>query len=398
MNILVINGSADLYGANRILAQVLEILSKEHRIVLLLPEEGLLTGYLEEQQVKAEIIYVAHLPNISRGMSSVPGLLQTGTRFVSCFFKLRKIIKQYHCDFAYVNTLSCFLNLKLLNWLRIPALLHVHELLIQPERITAMINRSAVKWADHIICVSAPVLENLQRHLPEAQGSRKMIAILNGIKDLSTAPADSPPAEKTVISLVGRIKPEKGIWFFLEAIDRLPPVVADQAVFRIIGGPAPGGENYIDELRCSITGSRYSDKITYIPFTKEVQLLQQSSDILVVPSLMKDPFPTTILESLSAGKPVIATNTGGSVQSVVHGETGFLVDAYDVAFFAHYLELLITNEALRSQMGYNARRYYEAHFTMEIFSREFLDYFNGIKDKRQPQGLPFKDLMKYSYD
>jgi glycosyltransferase involved in cell wall biosynthesis len=380
MNILVINATTDLYGANRILAQVMEILGEKNKLILVVPQEGPLCEHLRARNVNVEFVFEQELPHIGRDMSTIPGMLRTLRKFSKSYFTLKKIIKQHNCTLAYVNTLSCVMNLRLLKWIGIKTVAHVHEILEQPKLFTDIINKSALNWADHIICVSAPVYENLLLHAPDQKRKNKLTTILNGIGDAfkETAYVEKPAAEKLTVCLIGRIKPEKGIWFFLDAIDQLSPEIAAKAVFQIVGGPAPGGDHHIVKLNESIAANKFGSSITYIPFTIDVKGLQAASDIQVVPSLMRDPFPTTILEGLSAGKPVIATNTGGAIQSVVHGETGFLINADDVAAFKQYLELLITDDTLRKKMGHNARQYFEQHFTLEIFRRNILHYLETV--------------------
>ena len=71
-------------------------------------------------------------------------------------------------------------------------------------------------------------------------------------------------------------------------------------------------------------------------------------------------------------KPVIATNTGGAVQSVEDNVTGFLISPLDTKKFAEYLQALIESETLRNTMGKSARQFYLNNFTLEIFNDNFL--------------------------
>ncbi|WP_217607426.1 glycosyltransferase, partial [Chitinophaga sp. GbtcB8] len=72
------------------------------------------------------------------------------------------------------------------------------------------------------------------------------------------------------------------------------------------------------------------------------------------------------------------TNTGGAVQSVVHGKTGYLINADVIPDFVKYLTLLIEDRDLRSALGTEARHQYLARFTMDVFKETFLGTFNSL--------------------
>ena len=99
----------------------------------------------------------------------------------------------------------------------------------------------------------------------------------------------------------------------------------------------------------------------------------------MVPSLLRDSFPTTVLEGLSAGKPVIATNTGGAVQSVDDNITGFLINPSDTNRFAEKMNILIADEALRVQMGKAARSAFLKRFTLNSFRENLLKEIDAFE-------------------
>ncbi|HEY6978988.1 MAG TPA: glycosyltransferase family 4 protein [Chitinophagaceae bacterium] len=205
------------------------------------------------------------------------------------------------------------------------------------------------------------------------KGEKKVVTVLNGISD-KYRPLNAKQDENSskTITLIGRIKPEKGIWFFLDAISLLPQEYIKKSRFIIIGGSAPGGEHFLEKLESDIKKHSARDYIKYYSFIPDISNSLNESDIIVVPSLMRDPFPTTILEGLSAAKPVIATNNGGAIQSIKDTETGFLIEPLDKVKFADRLKQLIGCDPLRKQMGEKARQEYLKRFTLEIFETNFI--------------------------
>lgn len=76
-------------------------------------------------------------------------------------------------------------------------------------------------------------------------------------------------------------------------------------------------------------------------------------------------FPRSILEAMRAGLPVVATDVGGCRESVVDGETGFLVPKEDPVQLRDRLRILMDSPELRVQMGQKGRKRFEENYTFE---------------------------------
>ncbi|MEO8606890.1 MAG: glycosyltransferase family 4 protein [Chloroflexota bacterium] len=88
------------------------------------------------------------------------------------------------------------------------------------------------------------------------------------------------------------------------------------------------------------------------------------ADVVTVPSICLDCFPTINLEAMAAGKAVVATCYGGSPESVVNGETGYIVNPFDSAALAGSLERLLRDDELRATMGTAGQQRIAEHFTL----------------------------------
>jgi glycosyltransferase involved in cell wall biosynthesis len=88
------------------------------------------------------------------------------------------------------------------------------------------------------------------------------------------------------------------------------------------------------------------------------------ADVVTVPSICLDCFPTINLEAMAAGKPVVATCYGGSPEAVVDGETGYIVNPFDSGALAGSLERLLRDDGLRAKMGAAGQRRIAEHFTL----------------------------------
>jgi glycosyltransferase involved in cell wall biosynthesis len=97
----------------------------------------------------------------------------------------------------------------------------------------------------------------------------------------------------------------------------------------------------------------------------EVVELYTEADVVVVPSIWKEPFPRVILEAMAAGRPVVATRSGGIPELVEDGATGILVAPRDKLELSQALVRLLEDPGLRKRMGEAGRQRLERFFTRE---------------------------------
>ena len=81
---------------------------------------------------------------------------------------------------------------------------------------------------------------------------------------------------------------------------------------------------------------------------------------------------------MSLGKPVIVSNTGGPVETVVHKETGFLVAPYAASEFAKTIAWVLTNPNAAKAMGSRCVTQFDENFTTEKFHSKFVHHFNSL--------------------
>jgi len=85
-----------------------------------------------------------------------------------------------------------------------------------------------------------------------------------------------------------------------------------------------------------------------------------------------------IMESMAAGKAVVATRVGGIPEVVAHGETGLLVPPADVPALANALDDLLANHWMRARMGQAGRRAVEQRFNTHAAVRRMLEVYERL--------------------
>jgi glycosyltransferase involved in cell wall biosynthesis len=109
-----------------------------------------------------------------------------------------------------------------------------------------------------------------------------------------------------------------------------------------------------------------SEKVTFHGLVRQrPQLIERyyAGDIFVLPSICNDSFGIPVVEAMAAGSPVIASRSGGVVETVKDRETGFIVEKNDAQQLAEIFLKLLEDDALREAMGRAGRERALTNFT-----------------------------------
>jgi glycosyltransferase involved in cell wall biosynthesis len=103
-----------------------------------------------------------------------------------------------------------------------------------------------------------------------------------------------------------------------------------------------------------------------------------NADIFVFPPREPEGHPWSIVEAMAASLPIISTNKGAIIESVINEKNGFIVEPANPTSIAEKLKLLIENPELRIQMGQEGYRLYLENFTEEKMVEKYKGVFNKI--------------------
>jgi glycosyltransferase involved in cell wall biosynthesis len=237
------------------------------------------------------------------------------------------------------------------------------------RRLYGWVERLAGPMADQIITVCdydrALALE--KRIAPP----HKIVRIHNGVRDPlgPGAMAPQPEPRSVQILMLGRFAAQKDHPILLHALAglRAEPWRLDLA------GSGP------DQARVEALAAELglACRIRFLGHRDEVGRLLRESDMLALISRWEG-LPYSILEAMSCGLPVIASDVGGVSEAVIHGETGILVPRGDVDMLRSALAELINDPQRRHRLGIAARRRYETAFRLERMLSETLALYQGV--------------------
>jgi glycosyltransferase involved in cell wall biosynthesis len=192
--------------------------------------------------------------------------------------------------------------------------------------------------------------------------------------EICVGPADP------VVTIVAALRPEKNHELFLDAAAHVVKRVPN-AKFLVIGdGPRREPlEHYAADL--GITSS-----VRFLGTRDDIPRLLSTSDVFALTS-HNEAKPISILEAMSAGKPVVATNVGSIKEAVVDGETGYLVRPGDANAFARRLVELIEDPIRARQMGDLARNAVVENWSIEAMVHRYERLIAMIYCEKHPDQL-----------
>ena len=342
--------------------------------------EGLLGQALTETGIRHQTMDVAVLRRrymSATGMASFLRRLSTGTG------RLQQCIKQENIALVHSNTSAVWGGALAARRSHIPHLWHVHEIVTRPTVVKKAMVQMISSYSDHVVAISHAVAKHLLAEQPRLE---QRLSVIYDAVDTERFRPDIDAEElrsgwqldenDILAGVVGRISAWKGQELFLKAFAKALPTAS--GLKAVIVGEAPAGEDWrIEELKHLSQELGIEKHVIWAGYRKDAPQVMAALDILVLPSTQPEPFGMVVLEAMSTAKPVIATAHGGPLETIIDGETGFLVSPTDPSDMARSLQILANNTHLRYHLGMTARQRVAQNFTYD----QHVDAFGELYEK-----------------
>ena len=172
--------------------------------------------------------------------------------------------------------------------------------------------------------------------------------------------------EKKIILMPGRLTSWKGQELFIEAINLVKIELGFEAFHAVILGNFQGRDLYKKKLIRLTEQYRLTNQIKFIDHCKDMALAYKVSDVVVSASIEPEAFGRVAVESQSMEKIIIASNIGGSNETIVDEKTGFLFDSGDaVSLSKKIIRVINMDETLNKQIGKEGRKNVIKKFNVE---------------------------------
>ncbi|MCY3723495.1 MAG: glycosyltransferase family 4 protein [Candidatus Poribacteria bacterium] len=365
-NILYLDSGSGIGGGQRSLLLLLNLLDKDR----FTPYVGCLGGSrfaAEVEKMEASVVPLS-LPAAHNKTDKVQrftlGDLLDDFRQLGVILQLHQTVKRYAIDLIHANSLSVALLGGIVARInRIPIVMHKRY-----ATSYGILDRICERLLHRVILVSEATRWNFA---PTA----KQTLIYNGVnleafqasaEEVETLRSELfPNASDTsiVTGVVTRITPEKGIHFLVRAIAELKGRIDTKLL--IVGGPYFQKDiDYMNELKQEVVDLGVEDSVIFTGFLSDTRVVTSLLDVMLVPSIIPEACPRTIIEAMAVGTPVISTPLGGS-KELVTPETGILVPPEDASAIADAIATLATDQKRLRAMGEASRNRAEQLFNSE---------------------------------
>ncbi|RKU27613.1 hypothetical protein C6499_11415 [Candidatus Poribacteria bacterium] len=356
-NILYLDSGSGIGGGQRSLLLLLDLLDKAR----FRPFVGCLgdSSFAAEVEKTAARVIPLSLPAAHNKTDKVKRFtlrdLLEDFRQLRVIVELHRAVKRHAIDLIHANSLSVALLGGIVARInRIPILMHKRY-----ATSYGVLDRFCEKLLHRVILVSeatrwdfAPVEKQTLIYngvnLGAFQASPEEIETLR-----TELFSDDEPDPAVLVGVVTRITPEKGIHVLVSAIRELKGKA--NVKLLIVGGPYFEKDvAYMDTLKQEVADLGIEDSVIFTGFLSDTRIVTSLLDIVLVPSIIPEACPRTIIEAMAVGKPVIATPLGGS-KELVTPETGILVPPEDALAVADAITTLAADQERLTAMGDAAR-------------------------------------------
>ncbi len=172
--------------------------------------------------------------------------------------------------------------------------------------------------------------------------------------------------DRKIILMPGRLTSWKGQELFLEAVNLVNIELGYEAFYVVVLGNDQGRNLYKKKLIRMVEQHRMSKQVKFIDHCKDMALAYKVSDIIVSASIEPEAFGRVAVEAQSMKKLIIASNIGGSNETIIDEKTGLLFESGDAKSLSHKLiKGLTMDETSLKIMGNEGRKNIMKKFNVE---------------------------------
>ena len=282
--------------------------------------------------------------------------------FIACFFTRRKFVTTYHGTYNFSNAFKKFYN----------------SIMLKSELIIAGSNFIF----DHIN-------QNYKNYL---MGKKKLLVIFRGInleyfnsrnisekKKIDLIKAWRIEENKFVILLPGRLTKWKGQENFVESLNVLVEDHQQYDFQAIILGSDQGRNVYSKKIKNLVERYNLNNKIKFVEHYSEMPIAYSVANLVISSSIEPEAFGRVAVEAQAMQKVIVASNIGGSKETVINGKSGFLYKADDPRDLAKAINnvMELDKEALYS-IGNEGRKNVSKKFNVENMCQTTLREYNKL--------------------
>jgi glycosyltransferase involved in cell wall biosynthesis len=385
-NILVVHNNNDFYGAEKVLLELLSRLDRSRFVpIVVLPTDTRHINRLspELQKLNIECCFIP-LGVLRRKYFKLRKLPRFSVEVLAGVRQLVRLIRKRNIALVHTNTNTILASPVAARLTGVPHVWSIHELMVEPATVRNALHYMIPRLSTRVVTVSQAVRDHMLKDATKfadrftfVRGAIDVEPFLNAAGRARVRAEWGVKDDEVLIGMVGRVTRWKGQSIFVQAAkliaERYP-----QVKFAAVGGVFDTEKFYMDRFRAEAQESGLENKLTINDFRADMPDVFAAFDIFVLPSILPEPFGLVVIEAMASAKPVVATAPGGPSETVVNGETGFLVPPSDASAIARALEELLADPQKRASMGESGRFRAREVFALPRYVTEFEELYESV--------------------
>jgi len=380
MRVCFVSHTAARNGAELAL---LELLQGLHRLgvqcLVFVPKKGPLLEELDRLNIEWRLVSYPWWWKL-RG-KSLPRRVFRTLHGAAAAVRIAIVLRRWHCDVVLTNTVAVAAG-AVAAWLaRKPHVWHLHESAYRDTRITFDLgNRLSASLIEGLSACIVPVSNAVASDYSRYIKRDRMRVIYQSVTlraEIEEAPDRNLGSTRFLCCMVGSIQPLKGQDEAIKALSELVRRGVD-AHLLIVGD---GNRSFTASLNEQVRDYGLERRVTFTGYVKEPMRFMRIADVTLLCSAW-EAFGRVIVETMLAGKPVIATaNSGGTAELIEEGKTGLLYERGNYIELADKIQYLYENPEVRSKLGQAGYTWVVGRFTQERYASEMLDLLTEVRAK-----------------
>ena len=359
-HVLLLITKADIGGAQVHVLNLIKYLEGRVRFTVGCGERDFLTKKLEDLGIEIVI-----LGDLQRSISP--------WRDIRCVLRLRRVLKNITPDMIHLHSSKAGIVGRLAAFgFKIPTLFTAHgwaftEGANWKQRCYGLLAEwMMARLSDGIISVSQYDYDLALRY--GVRSSKGNWMVHNGVAELQQDKDTAFDKETLTVLNIGRIGQQKNQKLLLQAAAQ----ISREFLLIIVGTGALKNalQQYAKQLKIE-------HKVSFVENTQDIEPWFRQANIFVLSSNYEG-LPLTVLEAMSMGLPVVATDVGGVSEAITHNKNGFLITRGDSKDLANKITQLIDSAELRKQFGLEGRKKYVKCFKLDQMCEDTYSIYERI--------------------
>lgn len=312
--------------------------------------------------------------------------------------KIRKIIEENKVDIVHIRSrspmISGYFACKKLNNVKLVSTVHGPyslKLKNKTSKLKKLYNSFMIK-SDKIIAVSNFIKDYIIKNYRDLDQNieQKITVISRGVdlknfdpdkillaRSINLAKQWGIPEDKNIILFPARITSWKGHEFLIEALRK----VKSDFICLFVGSDH-GHENFRKKIEEKIVNDNLEGKIKLVGTQKDMALAYSIANLVISASTKPEAFGRVAIEAQAMKKLIIATNIGGSLETIIDKKTGFLVKNKNIDDLAQKIDYALNlNEEEKNIITTAARKNIIDNFSNQKLYKSTIEIYNNLLEQ-----------------